>query len=178
MAQISESGFKTAVATAATALTTALKDSALTQMAASLSHPSHPLRRIEKLFNLNRATGVVTSDDVYITAAYDGETLSKPNKVMGIATELDIVLVSAVVADADPDEMVLTFNQSVQFANITDIAPTKTISSTVISGKVVTVTVSVAFDFGDDITVSGLFKHGLASDITLDEEEVTNNVAE
>lgn len=79
MALIDATAFKTAIAAAAVQLTAAWKDTVNDGVALDIKHPSHPLRRVEDLFNFDPATGVVTSDDNFIDAAYAGMVTQKGN---------------------------------------------------------------------------------------------------
>ena len=78
MAQVTDTVFKAAVAAAAVQLTSAWSDDTTTEVAAELKNPRHPLRAVEKLFLFHAATGVVTSNDAYIDAAYAGKYPSQP----------------------------------------------------------------------------------------------------
>ena len=68
---------KAQLALAATALTTAHKDSVLGGVAFEFRNPHHPIRQLERLFNFDPATGVYTSDDAYVDSVYAGFA---PNK--------------------------------------------------------------------------------------------------
>lgn len=175
----SQANFKTAIGTAAADLTTALQDTVLTEMAEVVRNPKHPLRRIEKLFNLNAATGVFTSDDAYITAAYAGLTPMKGSQMDVVGNVTPMTLVSAAVADADPTDVVLTFSEPVLSAsNIVLGGEAKVIDSITIAGAVVTIVVTVAYVNGNTITATGDFERvGLLTGVILAAESVTNNVA-
>lgn len=180
MAQISEANAKTAVAAAAVQLTTLFKDTVKTEVAPSLANPHHPLRRILKLFNFNGATGVVTSDDAYITAAYDGLFPSKGNQFDKVGGQV-LVLTTAAVADAEQADIVLTFDDIITSVDAVSVGgdadPAKIISSISIASNVVTIVVSVDYDNGDTITVSGNFRGNKNNSKTLAAQAVTNNVA-
>lgn len=174
----SEANFKTAIGTAAADLTTALQDTVLTEMAEVVRNPMHPLRRIEKLFNLNLATGVFTSDDAYIAAAYAGNPLNKGSQMDVIGNITAMTLVSATVEDADPTDIVLTFSEPVLSADNIEIGgEAKVIDSITVAGAVVTIVVTVAYVNGNTITATGDFERiGLLGGVILDAESVTNNV--
>ena len=72
MALIIEANFVTQIDAAAAALTIAMNDDTLSGVAVEISHPYHPLRKIEKLFNFDPATGIWTTDTNYISEAYAG----------------------------------------------------------------------------------------------------------
>lgn len=72
MALILEATFVTQIDAAAAALTIAMNDDTLSGVADEISHPSHPLRKIRKLFNFDPQTGVFTTDTYYISEAYKG----------------------------------------------------------------------------------------------------------
>lgn len=84
MALTDATTFKAQVAIAATALTTAYKDSVSVAVATEIRNPKHPLRKLDKYFNFDPATGIVSADDAYIDACYAGET---PNK----GSQFDII---------------------------------------------------------------------------------------
>lgn len=178
MARISEVNFKAAVALAATQITTFLSDTVLTEVAEDLRNPKHALRRIEKLFNFNAATGVVTSDDAYIASAYAGETPMKSNQFDKISNITAMTLVSATVEDADPTDVVLTFSEPVLSADNIELGgEAKVIDTITIAGAVVTIVVTVAYVNGNTITATGDFERvGLLTGVVLDAESVTNNV--
>ena len=179
MAQYSEANTKTQVANAATALTLIFKDTVLTEVAAPLSSPTHPLRKIEKLFNFNASTGVVSSDDAYITACFAGTVPYKQNPFQ-VFTEVDLRLSSAVVANATPTVITLTFTEPIgEYSGVDVGGAPKIVESVVIAGAVVTITVAEAYAFGDTITVEGTFiSHSNGKVLTLADEAVTNNVEE
>ena len=178
MAQVTAADFKTQVAAMAAALTIAWSDTVKTEVAASLKNPIHPLRQIMQFFIVNNATGVVTANDAYVDAAYAGKY---PPQIDALARVLEVipVLVSAAVADADPSDIVLTFDGNITSIADISVAGTvtteKTINSISVSGAVVTIVVSSPYIMTDTITVSGTFSSGLDS-LTLTAEAVTNNV--
>ena len=77
MALIDALSFKTIIDAAASALTDAWTDTIDDGVALEIKHPTHPLRRVDKLFKFDPKTGIVTTDADYIDAAYAG---SMPNK--------------------------------------------------------------------------------------------------
>lgn len=171
-----KANFITAINSAAAALTSAWTDTVLTEVAEVLRHPSHPLRRTEKLFNFDAKTGVVTTDTAYIDAVYDrGFAPSKGNPFSKI-TEVVFGLVSATVETAAPSDIVLTFDKNVTAADVFNILPAKSISGIAINGNVVTVTVTVPFAVGNVISFSGEFQNGL-NNLELLSQAVTNNIA-
>lgn len=178
MALESEANFKTAIGLAAVQLTTALQDTIKTEMAEVARNPKHALRRIEKLFNLNAATGAFTSDDAYITSAYAGETPMKGSQMDVIGDITAMTLVSATVENADPTDVVLTFSEPVLGADNIELGgEAKVIDTITIVGAVVTIVVTVAYANGNVITASGDFERvGLLTGVVLDAESVTNNV--
>lgn len=178
MALESEANFKTAIGTAAADLTTALQDTVLTEMAAIVRDSKHPLRQIDKLFNLDPATGVFTSDDTYIAAAYAGNPLIKGDTA-GVSAPLALTLISAMVEDAAPLNIVLTFNRPIREHNLITLGgEAKTVDTITISGAVVTIAVTVPYQFGNTISVAtGNFQDFTQSLLTLTTESVTNNLA-
>ena len=180
MALIDELSFKAAADLAAAQLTIMWSDTVKTEMAVALKNPHSPLRQSDQLFLVNLATGVVTTNADYITAAYAGKYPPQNEPLGGVAEEA-ITLVSAAVADADPSDIVLTFSTAIHAAEALAIAGTvtteKTISSVSISGAVVTIVVSSPYISTDTITVSGVFTGNNFDGITLAAEAVTNNVA-
>ena len=62
----------------------------------------HPLRQIDKLFNYNAATGVYTSDDDYIAAAYAGSTLIKGDTAGITPQRVEIIVSQAPAPPATP----------------------------------------------------------------------------
>ena len=180
MSIVSAATFKTQVAAMATALTTAWKDSVQTELPKEISNPLHGLRRVEKFFNFNAKTGVVTSDDAYIDAVYAGDTPSKGN-ALNVITDHTLIFSTATVEAATSAVITLTFSEYVKATNVTvggDAAPSKTIVSTVSSGYTVAITVNTAYINADTITVSGTFT---GTDlrkqvVTLTDQAVTNNV--
>jgi hypothetical protein len=185
MALESAANIKTAVAAAAVQLTVILQDTVLTEMASVISHPSHPLRDLLKLFVFNPATGAVTADDDYVDAAIAGAgaTLHKPNPFKGHYSPLALTLTTATVENAAPTDIVFTFNRNIdKFDTLTlggDANPAKVVASYVIAANVVTVTVSVAYVNGTTITCGGHFegKQDLSSILVASTQVVTNNVA-
>jgi hypothetical protein len=180
MALESAANIKTAVGTAATALTTVLQDTVLTELAQAISHPSHPLRDVAKLFNFNPATGAVTADDDYIDAALAG-AVTKANPFRGFAP-LALTLTTATVEDAAPADIVLTFNRNIDtYINLAvtdDADPALAVDSIVIAANVVTITMDGDYVNGDAITLSGNFTGlGDLSSVLLTDQVVTNNVA-
>ena len=177
MAIVSAATFKTQVAAMATALTTAWKDSAKTEVAASIKNPTHGLRKIEKFFNFNAATGVVTSDDDYIDDCYAGNLPSKGSKLDVVST-VAMVLSTATVENAAPTQIVLTFAEAIRTAsNISVGGAANTVGEISISGAVVTITVGTAYVSTDTINVTGTFTGHSLNSILLAAEVVTNNVA-
>jgi hypothetical protein len=180
MALESAANIKTAVATAAAALTTVLQDTVLTELAQAIAHPSHPLRDITKLFNFDPATGVVTADDDYIDAALAG-AVYKADPFESFAP-LALTLTSATVEDAEPADIVLTFNRNIdkhfELTVSDDADPALVVDSIAIAANVVTVTMDGDYVNGDAITVSGNFLGlGDLSSLLLTDQEVTNNVS-
>ena len=179
MAIVTEVNFKAANALAAAQLTVMFQDTVKTEMAVALKQPYQPLRRLEKLWILDPATGVVTSNDDYITLAYAGgfPNVGSQTKAIG---DIVPVLSTATVEDAAPSNIVLTFDTSITRMEALAIAGTvtteKTITGVSVSGAVVTLTVSSPYISTDTITVSGVFFSG-NNQMTLAAEAVTNNVA-
>jgi len=179
MALVTEVNFKAAIALAAAQLTIAFSDTVKTEMAPVIKNPHHPLRQVDQMFIYNRATGVVAANDDYIAAAYAGK-YPPQNDLEAFVAEEAIALVSATVEDADPTEIVLTFDANVNGIKDLSIAGTvttpKAIQSVSIVGAVVTITVTTAYIFGDTISVSGTFTGNNLNGVTLAAEAVTNNV--
>jgi hypothetical protein len=181
MAIVTSTVFKSNVATAAAALTTALQDDTVTRVALEISNPKHPLRQLEKYFTFNSATGVVASDDAYIDACYAGAAPSKGNPFDVVADWEVLALSTATVENAAPTDIVLTFSRDV--ANYDNIvlggagSAGKSITGVAIVDAVVTVTVSPAYANGDVITISGDFRTADSAKLTLTDQAVTNNVA-
>ncbi len=73
MAKVTETVFKSQIATAAPFIQDALRDDTLVEMAVEFKNPHHPLRKIEKLFIYDPATGGVVANDDYIAKAYAGK---------------------------------------------------------------------------------------------------------
>ena len=180
MALESAVNFKAAIATAAADITTAWGDTVLTEIAKPIRHNHHPLRKLNKLFILNPATGVVTANDAYIDAAYAGNFPNVPNGLDKV-TKVAMALTTATVEDAAQSNIVLTFAEPIskvfEISVGGDAAPAKTIAGIVIAGAVVTVTVNTDYDNGDVITLSGRFQGLKLNSIILDDQSVTNNVA-
>lgn len=180
MAKVDEAAFKAAIALAAAQLTTALQDDTLTELAADFKNPATPLRAIENLFLMNAATGVVTSNDAYIAAAYAGDFPMGQNAMDKIGPKTPITVVSATLETAAPNDIVITMSTQVQKAQAMSIAGAaaagKTITKVSTLGAVVTVTTDVAFIAADVVTVSGqIFGVGY-NNITLADQAVTNNI--
>ena len=177
MAIVSVSTFKTHMATMATALTSAWKDSVKTEVAASIKHPFHGLRRIEKFFNFNAATGVVTADDDYIEACYDGIIPSKGSQLDVVST-VAMVLSSATVENAAATQIILTFAENIRtVSNLSVGGASNTVGAVTISGAVVTINVGTAYVSTDTITVTGTFTGHSLNSILLAAESVTNNIS-
>jgi hypothetical protein len=186
MARINEVAAKAAAALAAVQLTEILQDATLTELFNDYKENHHPMRGIEKLFLLAPATGVVTSNDAYIAAAYAGSYptsgISSGRQSAGPATP--IALSTATIEDAAPANIVLTFDRAVIQNPETAISiagvvtgDDKVISSITYAGAVVTITVTVAYINGDTASVTGRFFGNHGNYIDLAAEAVTNNVA-
>jgi len=181
MAQYSEANTKTAVAAAAVQLTLILKDTVKSEVTPKLQSPHHPIRQIEKLFDFNPKTGVVTSDDTYITAAYDGLFPSKGNEFQRAASQV-VVLSTATVEDAGETNIILTFDDIMLSAEGVSVAgtgyPARNVTAVTFASNVVTVTVDTAYEGSETITVSGRFFGNKNQYIDLSTESVTNNVTD
>ena len=179
MALETEANFKTQVAAIAAALTIAWSDTVKTEIAAEIKNPHHPLRKLLKFLIFDSATGVVTADDAYVTAAYAGNFPSKPNGLDIVADVLP-VLSTATVEDAAPTQIVLTFDAAITgYADVTEggtLTTEKEITNISVAGAVMTITVDSAYISTDTILVSGIFYGGLVG-LTLTDQAVTNNVA-
>ena len=180
MAIIDATAFKVQTAAMAAALTAAWKDSAKTEVAATIRNPLHPLRQYSKFFTFDAATGIVSADDTYVDACYAGLAPSKGSQLDKI-TDVVMALVSAAVADLAPTLIVVTFDTTITSVRKLSIAGTvtteKAISSVSIEGAVVTIEVDSAYISTDTITVSGDFYGNSLNYVTLTDEAVTNNVA-
>jgi len=114
MARITATAAKAAAATAAADLTTILQDDTLTELFNDYKESHHPMRGVEKLFLLDPATGVVTSNDDYIDSAYAGNypTSGIESGRESQGTPTPVTLVSATLETAAPANIVLTFSSS------------------------------------------------------------------
>jgi len=178
MALESATNFKAAIATAAADITTAWSDTVLTEIAAVIRNNHHPLRQLKKLFLFNQTTGVLTSNDAYIDAAYAGNFPSvgsghDKNAVIAVS------LTTGTVEDAADKNIVLTFNNGItSFVGLSiggTVTTPKAIAGVSIAGAVVTVTVDTSYIATDTITLSGTFYKG-TDNVTLTDESITNNV--
>jgi len=180
MTLVTAANFKAAVATAAVDLTTIWTDTVDTRTATEIRNPKHALRQLEKLFLFDPVTGIVTSDDAYIDAAYAGSTPNKGGPFDHVTDIEPLALVSATVENAEPADIVLTFSRNVaNQSNIVlggDASPAKVIASIAIVTVVVTVVVTVAYVNGNVITLSGDFRTSDNEVITLTNNTVVNNV--
>ena len=180
MALESATNFKAAIATAAADLTTALQDTVKTELAAEVKNPQAALRRINKLFILDLATGVYTSNDAYIDLAYAGTREIVGAKINGVG-DIVPVLVSADVEIAAPADIVLVFDAPISKSEALAVAGTVTTEKTIIGvvvsvdGLTVTITVSSDYIVTDTITTSGIYFVG-NNQLTLAAEAVTNNI--
>jgi hypothetical protein len=162
MAIVDAATFKTQVATAAAALTTAIQDDTDTMVAREIFNRMTGLRQIEKLFNFDPATGVVSSDDTYIDACYAG---AFPNK----GTQFDVsapsvapaaVAAGSTVEDATPTTatLILTQDVRVEQAVLTDFTLGGTYAgaiTAVTKGKSSLIfTLDTAVVFGDTLTIA------------------------
>ena len=120
MAIISATDFKTNVATAAAALTTCLQDDTDTKVAREIFARATGLRQIDKLFNFDPATGVVSSDDTYIDACYAGAFPDKGNQFQVNAPDLAPAAVAAgsTVEGATPTTATLILTQDVRILSV------------------------------------------------------------
>ncbi len=191
MAQISEADAKTAAAAAAVELTLIIGDSVDTRCHGKLYDPTHPMRDFEKLFTFNKKTGVVASDDVYITAAYDNVTLRKKNPFDVVAKPTPVESTTT-LEDADKSKIIITFDMVIADANIpaigdfalvTDGTPTA-ISTITISGATVNLDCNADFANGDVTTIAYTpGAHPLQADIigndilAIAAYTVTNNIS-
>ena len=180
MALVTAVAFKAAVATAAADFTTAMTDTVLTRTALEISNPMHPLRQVEKWFNYNPDTGVVTADDAYIDQAYAGITPSKGNPFDVVANFEVLALTTATVETGNPRDIVLTFSRDVANASAVTsggaASAGKSIVSVTIVSAVVTVVVSADYIAAGVITVSGDFRTEDSAKLVLSGESVTNNI--
>ena len=181
MAILSAVNFKAAIATAAAAITTAWKDSSLTEVAGVISHPLHPLRNLKKLFLFNADTGAVTTNTAYIDACYAGNMPAMPSGY-GKISNVDLTLVSITVTDASEDEINLTFNQNIIGMTGISVAGTitgaaKTIDEVrIYTGNVVNIKVNTAYINGDAPVVTGFFEGVNRAQLQLTDEAVTNTI--
>ena len=180
MALESATNIKAAIATAAADLTTALQDTVVTHTALEIRHPSHPLRKIEKLFLFNPATGVFTSDDAYIDASHAGMNPQKGSDKDVITDWLPLAFTSGDVEIAEPADIVLVFSRAVANADNITIGGAgsagKSILSVTIVSATVTIVVSADYIAADVITVSGDFRTADNAKLVLTDESVTNNI--
>ena len=180
MALITAAAFKTEVAAMATALSAVYKDSSAARMPLEISNPMHPLRQIDKYFNFDANTGIVTPDDAYVDAAYAGRTPSKANPFDKVANFDVLALTTVTVETGNPRDIVLTFSRNVANASSVTIGGAasagKSIVSVTIASAVVTVVVSADYIAAGVITVSGDFRTEDSAKLVLSGESVTNNI--
>ena len=190
MAIISAADFKTQTALMAAALTLAWLDDGETAVAVSISDPKHPLRKVDKFFNFNPATGVVTADDDYVDAAYAGLTPNKGSQLDKV-TGFPLNLVSAAVADATPTIITLTYSRNLKNQHPAPadfvIGGTQSylVTDVVVNGAKVSLVSASAFVNGETITITyaadSAIKLEAIKDGTLvaalSAEAVTNNVS-
>ena len=192
MAQYSEANSKTQAAAIATALTLIWGDTVDTRANSLLVDPTHPMRQLEKMLSFDPATGIVTSDDVYITGAYDGKTIVKGNAFSGVVAKPTAALSTATVENGDKDGIILTYDMQLEAENqpaitdftiVDDAVGVTAISTVVISTDVITITMDGDYANGDVITASYTpgahpVKCPNGNDcLALVTESVTNNVA-
>ena len=179
MAKVTATVFKAQLATAAGALTTAFQDDTVTEIAQEFKPNHHALRRLAKLFILNKSTGVFTSNDAYVDAVYAGNTPNQGRLTDGQGVPTPVALSTATVENAAPTDIVLTFDSQItQVQQITlggNSDPAKAIAGISIAGAVVTITVDTAYVALATITVSGTFL-GTRGEVILTDQAVTNNV--
>ena len=183
MAKVDAATFKAAMDLAAVELTTAMQDDTLTELAVEYKTSLHPARNVDKLFILNKATGVYTTSVAYIDSFYAGNFPGAGKLVDGQGTPTPIAVVTATVEDAAAANIVLTFDRPVfeNAATAVSIAGVvtgddKVITGIVYAGTVVTVTVDTPYIMGDTITLSGRFFGNHNNYIDLAAQVVTNNV--
>lgn len=185
MARIDATAAKAAVALAAAQLTTILQDDTLTELFNDYKENHHPMRGMAKLFLLDAATGVVTSNDAYVDSAYAGNYptsgIDSGRQSQGGATPITVV--SATIETAAPANIVLTLSAAMtdsQNASI-DIGGAagslKKISAVTYNGAVVTITMNSAFIAADVATITGRLFGNRLNYIDLAAQAVTNNVA-
>ena len=184
MARIDATAAKTAVGLAAVQLTTLLQDDTLEELFNDYKQAHHPMRTIENMFLLDPATGVVTANDVYIDAAYDG---NYPNSGRESGRESQgeptpITLTTATIETAAAANIVLTFSEPI-FDNQNDrvsiggaAGALKAISSIAYAGAVVTVTMDSDFEAADVATAT-LRLFGNRGYIDLVDQAITNNIS-
>ena len=184
MARIDATAAKAAAALAAVQLTTILGDDTLTELFNDYKENHHPMRGTDKLFLLDPATGIVTSNDAYIDAAYAGNfpTSGIDSGRQSQGTPTPITLVSAIIADASPGVITLTFSEGVydrqeMWTAIAGVgAAGRTLTSIKASGESIVATYSPIFEAGGVVTISGRF-FGNRGYIDLTDEAVTNSIA-
>ncbi len=161
MAQYSEANAKTQAAAIATALTLIWGDTVDTRVNLKLTDPTHPMRRLEKLLNFNPATGVVTSDDVYITGAYDGKHINKGSK-LDVLARATCTLTTITIEDADKSKIIATYSMqldTVRQPAVADFSFTHdgtpvSISTVVVTGATLLIDLNADTANGDAITVT------------------------
>ena len=183
MARVDATAAKAAAALAAAQLTTILQDDTLTELFNDYKENHHPMRGMEKLFLLAPATGVVTSNDDYIDAAYAGDYptsgIASGRQSQGPATPITVV--SADIEIAAPADIVLVFSEAVYPNPATAITvggaagELKAITGIVYAGTTVTITMDSAFIAADVATVSGRF-FGNRGYVDVVDQAVTNNI--
>lgn len=81
--------------------------------------------------------------------------INRQNIVSGTPDVVAPTLQSAVITDANRDKVVLTYDEALNESDVpTYTIPGKTVSGAVVSGVTVTVTVTVAFNSWDTVTIS------------------------
>ncbi len=179
MAKVTATAFKAALATAAVDLTTAMQDVTLTELAVEFKSSLHALRDLNKLFILNKATGVYTSNDDYVDSSYAGNFPNQGMLVDGQGVRTAPTVVTATIETAQPTHIVLTFSTAIYSGSSISIAGAASVGKTIVdvtyAGVVVTIIVSAAYIAAGVVTVSGTF-NGAGVHITLDDEAVTNNI--
>jgi len=184
MARVDATAAKAAAALAAAQMTVILQDDTLTELAVENKENHSPMRDMEAMLLLDPDTGVVTSNDDYIDAAYAGNYPNSGRESgrdsQGPATP--ITLVSADIEIAAPADIVLVFStpmsdvQMNQFSVGGAAGELKKIVAITYDSATVTITMDSAFIAADVATVSGRMFGNRNNYVDLTDEAVTNNI--
>jgi len=159
-----------------------MQDDTVLELAIEYKPALHPARNLNKLFILNKETGVYTTNSDYIDEFYAGTFPNKGNLVDGQGVPSLLSLTAGDIEIAAPADIVLEFKGDVFFNPRTAISvggaagELKAIINIVYAGTLVTITMDSVFVVSDVATVTGRFFGNHNNFIDLVDQAIVNNI--